>query len=198
VKIRISKSEVLKAIAEEPMLFPGFWLGDATLDGQGVVYAEITPLGLKAGDTAACRVCAVGAVFRRLLPADLEASEAVKCVESNISGRYQCVPDIEEREYPDDSDDDEEEPPLSYLDQVQQGALDMLRADEPWNALSYLFEGLCQAYELRALYSTKAARTRAQAPVRRDLAAFVTNAFPEDLTLEVAEYRPRIPYKEVP
>ncbi len=203
MKIRISKAEVLKAIAEEPMLSPGFWLGDAELHGRYVDYKAITPLGLKAGDLKACRVCAVGAVFRRLLPADLEAKAAVTCVEDNISGRFNCVPDhedieeeiaAEEAKAEEDEYDDADVP--SYLDRVADRARDILAADQPWNALSYMFEGLCHAHGLRDVYSSKVVRERAQAPVRSALTAFVTEEFPEDLTMEVADYSPRIPFKE--
>ncbi len=173
MKVRISKAEVLKAIAEEPLLSPGRWMThkDGAKD----------PATLLSGDTENCKVCAVGAVFRRLLPLDTPVGNAVHCLDLNITW-HNCM----------DEDNLGENRAL-----VLEKANDILEQGSPWNALSYAFEGLCQAYDIHAFSPMTVRIKAALEAVRLELAEFVTAKFPDDIEINVAGYKPRIPYKEL-
>ncbi len=185
MKIRITKAEVLKAIKEEPLLSPGWWFSHRTV---GAYDPSPVLEGMTAGDTTNCKVCAVGAVFRRTLRDNLPALDANDILKSNLRGIHISADGANGKL------------------QMQERARRELRHGHHWNALSVMFEGLCDLYDVKSapVYmdspddtADRAALFASLTKVREELAQFVTETFPDDLTMEVPDSGTlKGPYKE--
>jgi hypothetical protein len=174
VKIRVTKAEILKAIREEPMLAPGWWVAHVAMTSQNQTRQAI-PEALTLGQTDVCKVCAVGAVLRRVLPPEVLAKEAYDVAVNAVTG-------------------DDCTPMNAYSEESVLADARRVLARSPWNALSYAFEGLCRVHGGLHPYAGLAPEPLAK--VREALAKFVEEEFPEDLPLYLGSTAPKDPYKE--
>ncbi len=167
-KFRISKQDVIEAIRTEPLLAPGSWMttwdkdNDSTGDWSSL---EGTTTSSAPNPSVECRVCAVGAVIRRIIDTDTPLSKGRFFINENLNFSYNVTS-------------------LGLVPKeelFQRGAA--LAKHKPWNALSIVFETLAQTHGLKAPNrgANRARYREALQNVRTDLVEFVEKHMPEDL-----------------
>ncbi len=148
-QLRITKALLLKALREEPLLSAGTWV--STVDETRLLG------GFTIREKESCKVCAVGAVLRAVLAPDMDANVINRL--ANLNARGACGAN----DY------------RSTEDILEAGGR-VLRMDDPWSALSHVFESLWTYYSAKGV-----PREHLREAVRPQLIKFAELELPDDI-----------------
>ncbi len=175
-RYRLTKAQVLKAIRDEVNLGSGKWMQTQLLPSEANRDRQIA-------EVQECKVCAIGAILRDILPPDTPLSrfdQTASQLAPGVNPTYSC-------------------PTLWQVQNRMDAEQPYIRQGQVWSSLARVFENLW-SYHHRPDVTTDADDVKRER-VRADLLKYVEEAFPEDVQLSVSNgtvFKPSVKLLETP